>query len=188
MFSVRIACTLLCFTILGGCASFEAPPYSPDYQAIDRLKSEPIELLSVGEFSPMSPQADVNRISLRGSGLKAKQGTFAEYLQDAVRSDLIELGVYDANSPLSITATILENDIDVSGLSEGFGIMKVHLLVKRNDQVVFDQIFDARTEFPSSFAGAVAIPKGQQEYPNLVKALLNRIYIDVEFIKAVSKK
>ncbi|PLC48420.1 hypothetical protein CR159_17950 [Pollutimonas subterranea] len=39
----------------------------------------------------------------------------------------------------------------------------------------------------SSFAGAVAIPKGQSEYPNLVRVLLQKVYEEPAFIDAVKK-
>ena len=187
MISKRLMSVMLCAFLLGGCASFEAPSYSPDYKTIDNLKSKSLQSLSLGEFMPMSLQAKVNKISLRAAGLKAKQGTFTQYFKDALQADLIELGIYSEDSSLIINATLLENDIDISGFSNGYGVIKVSLEVKKYDAVVFNKTYEAHTEFESSFAAAVAVPKAQSEYPVLVKTLLTKIYMDYEFYKAVSK-
>ena len=47
--------------------------------------------------------------------------------------------------------------------------------------------YQARTSFESSFAGAVAIPKGQIEYPSLVRTLLRNVYTDPAFVAAIAK-
>ncbi|MEM5537204.1 hypothetical protein WNY58_12475 [Neptuniibacter pectenicola] len=187
MLKVRLVGLVFCVAILGGCASFEAPLYSPDYQIIDALKSEPLNKLSLGEFSPMDPQAAVNKISLRAAGLKAKQGTFTLYFKDALQSDLVELGIYDEASPFKISVELLENDIDISGLSKGFGVMTINLKIKQDEVVLLNKQYSTQIEFESSFAAAVAVPKAQSEYPVLVKSLLAKIYLDREFIKAVTK-
>jgi hypothetical protein len=80
---------------LGGCASLTPPPYSPDYEAIDRLKKSNTEKLAVAKVQPDDPTAPVNKITLRGTTLKPQSGTFANYLEDAIRADLMEMGVYD---------------------------------------------------------------------------------------------
>lgn len=187
MLRTRLLSAVCCISLLGGCASFEAPSYSPDYQSIDVLKAKSLNTLSLGEFSPLDSKASVNRISLRAASFKAKQGTFTEYLKDALQADLTEIGIYSADSSLVISATLLENDLDISGFSKGYGVMKVRLEIKRGDQSLFNKVYDANTEFESSFAAAVAVPKAQIEYPVLVKTLLAKVYIDQEFVKVVSK-
>lgn len=170
-----------------GCASLSAPPYSPDYQTLDKLKTLNIQKMAVGEFQPRDPNAPVNKISLRGASLKAQEGTFSIYLENAMRSDLKEVGVFDQSSSSIINATVIKNDIDVSGISKGSGIMDVKISLAKDGNLVFEKVYSSTTNFESSFAGAIAVGIGQKEYPNLVRAFLKNVYSDAEFIKAVQK-
>jgi hypothetical protein len=173
--------------LASGCASLTAPTYSPHYETIDRLKKIDLEKMSVGEVQPRDPNASVNKITLRGSTLASPSGTFASYLENAIRSDLMEMRLYDPTSSTRIDATILKNDIDVSGIGTGHGVMEVKLTINKKGALVFEKVYLADTQFESSFAGAVAIPRGQSEYPNLVRALLQNVYGDPAFIEAVKK-
>jgi len=172
---------------LSGCATLVAPTYSPSYETLDQLKKTNVQHLSIGSVQPTDPNAKANHITLRGSSLNSPSGTFAKYLENALISDLTEMGFYDATSLTRIDATILKNDIDVSGLSTGSGIMEVNLKLTKSGSVFFEKPYTATTQFESSFAGAVAIPKGQIEYPNLVRALLQKIYTDPAFVEAIKK-
>lgn len=173
--------------VLSGCASFVAPSYSPDYPSIDRLKGGQLDKVAVGTFQPRDPGATVNRVTLRGAALAPAAGTFAEYLENAIRSDLTELRLLDPAADTRIDATLLKNILDVSGFSTGEGSMEVRLTVTKKGALALDKVYSAQTQFPSSFAGAVAIPRGQSEYPNLVRALLQKVYADQDFIAVIRK-
>jgi hypothetical protein len=181
----RMAVMALAAVTLTGCASFVAPTYSPDYPTIDRLKVAQLGKVAVGEFQPRSPEAPVNKITLRGAPFVSSNGSFAQYLEEAIRSDLTELRVLDPKAETRIEATLLKNDIDVSGINTGEGFMDVKLSVIKRGQTVHEKIYSARTQFESSFAAAVAVPKGQSEYPRLVRTLLQSVYADPAFITAV---
>jgi hypothetical protein len=181
----RMAVMALAAVTLTGCASFVAPTYSPDYPTIDRLKVAQLGKVAVGEFQPRSPEAPVNKITLRGAPFVSSNGSFAQYLEEAIRSDLTELRVLDPKAETRIEATLLKNDIDVSGINTGEGFMDVKLSVIKRGQTVHEKIYSARTQFESSFAAAVAVPKGQSEYPRLVRTLLQSVYADPAFINAV---
>ncbi|HOY70060.1 MAG TPA: hypothetical protein PL131_05270 [Methylotenera sp.] len=174
-------------TNLIGCASLSAPPYSPDYQTLDKLKTLNIQKMALGEFQPRDPAASVNKISLRGSSLKAQEGAFSIYLENAMRDDLKEIGVLDQASSTKIDAMVIKNDIDISGISKGSGNMEVKISILKDGNLALEKVYTTTTNFESSFAGAVAIGIGQREYPNLVRAFLKDIYNDPEFIKAVQK-
>lgn len=187
MRSIPALLALSAAAVLSGCASFVAPTYSPDYPTLDRLKTSNIDKVAVGSFQPRAADAPVNRITLRGAALAPPAGSFAEYLESAIRSDLAELRVLDANASIRIDATLLKNDIDISGFSVGEGTMEVKLSVSKQGKPVLEKVYAAKTRFDSSFAGNVAIPRGQAEYPNLVRALLQTIYADPAFIAAIRK-
>jgi hypothetical protein len=182
---IRVLFAAVLISTLSGCASLLAPNYSPDYEAIDKLKKLNLQKISVGEFQPRDPNAAVNKISLRASSLKAQEGAFSIYLENAIRADLKEIGVLDSASNTKLDATLLKNDIDISGLSKGSGIMEVKLTISKNGKQTFDKTYSTTTNFDSSFAGAIAIGIGQKEYPGLVRAFLKDIYNDPEFIRAV---
>lgn len=181
--AVVVATTIL----ISGCASLTAPTYSPHYETIDRLKKINIEKMSVGEVQPRDPNALVNKMTLRGATLASPNGTFANYLENAIRSDLMEMGLYDPKSTTRVDAILLKNDIDISGFGTGYGAMEVKLTISKKNAPAFGKVYLVNTQFESSFAGAVAIPKGQSEYPNLVRSLLQKVYVDPEFIEAVKK-
>ena len=141
--------------------------------------------VAVGTFQPRQTDAPVNKVTLRGANLTPPGGSFAAYLEDAIRSDLMELRVLDPNADTRIDATLLKNDIDVSGFSTGNGVMEVKLTVSKRGATALEKTYVANTQFESSFAGAVAIPKGQSEYPRLVRTLLQNIYSDAAFLNAV---
>lgn len=172
--------------LLSGCA-INAPAYTPRYETLDQLKKAPLDKIALGDFQPNDSGAAVNRITLRGSPLTAAGGSYADYLETALRSDLQEMGFYDPASPLRVDATLLKNDIDVLGFSTGTGEIEARLSVARQGQRLLDKTYAATISFESSFLGAVAIPRGQAEYPNLVRALLQKVYADPEFIRAVTK-
>lgn len=183
----RLLLLAIVVSSVSGCASFTAQPYTPSYETIDSIKKMDIEKLSIGKIGPSDPNAPVNRITLRGATLSSPSGTFASYLENAIRSDLTEMGFFDAASTSRIDATILKNDIDVSGISVGYGELEISLSIFKKGRLAFEKNYSVKTQFESSFAGAVATLKGQNEYPNLVRALLQKIYSDPEFIKAVKK-
>lgn len=145
------------------------------------------EKLAIGKVQPDNPAAPVNKITLRGVTLKPQSGTFANYLEDAMRTDLMEMGVYDPAALTKIDVIILKNDIDVSGISTGYGAMEVKLTINNNASSTFEKTYAAYTQFDSSFLGATAVAKGQSEYPNIVRALLQKIYADPAFNEAIRK-
>lgn len=167
--------------LLSGCSTLFAPPYSPDYEALDRLKAGKPGKVAVAPVQPRDANAPVNRITLRGARMAASQGTFAQYLEEALVRDLREISVFDPEAATRLDATILKNDIDVSGLVTGVGTMQVQITVMRAGLTRMKKVYAAETRFDSSFAGMVAIPKGQSEYSRLVRALLREVYADPEF-------
>jgi len=183
--SGRVAmCALAIFAT--GCAQLVAPPYSSDYEALDRLKKAPLRPATVAAVQPTDPKHAVNNLSLRGARLVSAKGTFAKYLEDALVADLKELSAYDPAARTRIDATLLNNDIAIGNIATGTGLIEVELTVTRDGERRLRKKYVARTSFESSFAGAVAIPKGQSEYPALVRALLRDIYSDSEFVSAIS--
>jgi len=184
MRKLRTFSIILTLFLISGCTLI-APNYSPDYSVLDTLKRQKVSKIAVEPVEPKDPEAKVNKITLRGTTLASQSGTYSKYLEDAIKSDLIDANLFDPNSLLRLSALLLNNDIDVTGFSNGFGTIEVKFSLNRNGSKVFDKTIYEKTSFESSFVGAIAIPKGQNEYPNLVRALLKKLYTDKEFINAL---
>lgn len=169
---------------LSGCSTL-APNYSPDFSAIDGLRNAKLQKMNVGEFQPRDPNAKVNKISIRAANLLAKEGSFALYLENAVRSDLKEAGLLDSTSTTKVDATIIQNDLDIHKFTTGSGVMEAELSISKNGNQTFKKSYTVNTEFDSSFLGGVAIGNAQAHYPSLVRTLLQKIYTDQDFLNAV---
>ncbi len=185
---MRSAITILIIMISAlttGCANLVAPSYSADYAAVDNLKHSKLNKMALGKVQPDDVRAKVNQISLRGANLTAGDTTFAGYLERAMTNDLQEAGLYDASAAHRIDIVLIKNDIDVSGFSQGVGQIEIELTLTASGKIVLKKNYATTTQFESSFAAAVAVPKGQIEYPNLVRALLSKIYRDQAFLLAM---
>jgi hypothetical protein len=187
MKAIRILVLVMLAFNLFGCASLLAPTYSPDYETLDKLKKLNLQKIAISDFQPSDPNSPINKISLRGASLKASEGTFTFYLENAIRSDLKEIGILNQVSNKRLFATIIKNDIDISGISKGSGVLEAKLTISKNGNQIFEKLYSATTGFDSSFAGAVAIGIGQKEYPNLVRTFLKKVYSDANFISAVQQ-
>ena len=182
LLAIMAVCAVMLST---GCASFTAPAYSADYEAIDMLKRSGAGKSSVGGAQPDIPTAKVNQLSLRGAGLTAGDITFATYVARALTSDLRDAGLLDASALRRIDLVLLQNEIDISGFSEGLGLIEVEIKISNTGRILLQKKYLTRTRFASSFAGTVAIPAGQAAYPDLVRALLSEIYRDPAFLQAL---
>jgi len=175
-------------TLICGC-TLMAPGYTPDYSVLDSLKRQKLTKIAVEPVSPKDADATVNKISLRGiNSLVSPSESFAKYLEDAIISDLTDVNLLDQNSSLRLTVMLLKNDLDLSNFSYGYGSIQAQFGLNRDGVVLFNKKIAEQTRFESSFVGAVAIPKAQSEYPNLVRALLKALYSDQEFIDALRKQ
>ena len=175
---------LVCICISG--CSMMAPNYSASIPNVQKLKDAGNIKAKVGTFSSAKDPANANPISIRGSTLNSPyNSSFSEYLAMAIRQELEMAGKLAANSDVEISGTLLKNDLDGSGFSIGYGTIEARFIVKKGTTVRYDKIKAAKTQWESSFAGAIAIPKAQQEYSNLVQQLLVVLYSDQDFMQAL---
>lgn len=181
----RCASALLAAVLLSGCGSFVVPAYSPDYPTLDRLKTRGLQPVALATVEPRDPAAPVNRVTLRGAEFAPPGGSFAAYLESALRTDLTELRLLNPAAGTRLEATLLKNDFDASGLSVGTGDMQVRLRIVRDGRERLDKTYSASTTFESHFAANVAVPRAQAEYPALVRRLLQTVYADPAFQTAL---
>ncbi|MBN8474771.1 MAG: hypothetical protein J0M27_08290 [Sulfuritalea sp.] len=182
---MKVASLIFVGAIMSGC-SMMAPNYSPSIESVQLLKDSGIAGAKVGRFDAKPEGSNVTGISLRGSTLQSPYGnSYSLYLAEAIKQELILAGKLNPDAGIEITGTLLKNDIDVSGISLASGDISARFMVRKDQAVLYDRIKSARSEWESSFAGAIAIPRGQQEYPRLVQRLLAALYADTDFLKAL---
>lgn len=179
------AALLVLAAMTAGCAQLQAPPYSTDYEALDRLKASKPAAVMVGAVQPTDANHRVNAISLRGAGMRSPSGTFARYLEDALVQDLKEISAFAPDAITRLDATIVTNDVSVGNIATGTGTMEVALVITREGRQRLAKTYKADITFESSLAAIVAVPAGQAAYPQLVRALLREMYSDPQFVTAI---
>lgn len=165
-----------------GCA-MQAPRYQVSLDNMEVLKKSPASV-SLGAFSVQSGSG--GPISLRGNPMTSPVGAdYAAYLADALRQELELAGKLDPKSKIEISGLLLKNDIAAGGISTNSGEVEARIIVKNNGVQRFDKVKRAELSWESSFVGAVAIPKAQQQYPLIVQKLLAMIWSDADFQAAL---
>lgn len=182
----RFLTIMLLGAAMTSACSMMAPQYSPSIENVQLLKDAGAAPSKVGSFGSSPERVGTGAITLRGSTLLSPYGnSYALYLAEAIKQELILAGKLAADSNKEISGTLLKNDIDVSGMSIASGDIEARFVVRNGESVLYDRIKTTHHEWESSIAGAIAIPRGQQEYPRLVQRLLAALYADQDFLKAL---
>ncbi|MBI1889305.1 MAG: hypothetical protein HYS18_01525 [Burkholderiales bacterium] len=183
---IKIALLALAVTIFSSGCAMVAPQYTASLDNVQALKDSGNYSTKVGEFQAGKDKAYANPISIRGSTLMSPyNNSYANYVAEALKQELALAKKLSADTSTEISGMVLKNDIDATGVEKGFADIEARFIVKRSGQVRYDQVKSVKHEFPSSFAGAVAIPKAVQEYPIAVQKLLGLVYKDPAFIDAL---
>jgi len=181
----RLAGVLLLCAGMVGCAT-NAPNYNSDFGNIGKLRDAGLAPVRIGEVTKVEKaKPDVDSLTIRGGKYKSPYGSFTAFLQEALRQEFGDARLIDPASNVEISGLLLKNVLDASGFSTAFAEMEARLTVKRRDQVVYDETKTARTEWGSSFVGAIAIPRANQTYPTVIQKLLGQFYDDPKFIGAL---
>lgn len=170
--------------VLSGCA-LQTPSYTPSIDHVETLKkgAAPVAL---GAFTVQSGATGATAIGLRGSQMSSSVGSdYAAYLAEALRQELVLAGKLDAKSRIVIGGVLLKNDIAAGGLATNSGEIEARFTVTQDGRERYSRVKHASQSWESSFVGAVAIPKAQQQYPLLVQQLLTELLADAEFIAAL---
>lgn len=179
------ACVLGVALLLGGC-TLVAPQYSGSLQNVEMLKSGGSYSAKVGHFDSSQESGNANPISLRGNSLTSPyDGSYARYLEEALKQELSLAGKLAPDASVEVSGVLQKNDINIPGLGDGTGDLQARFVVKKSGTVQFDRVKVIHDIWSSSFVGAVAIPRAQEQYPKLVQRLLSDLYADPDFIKAL---
>lgn len=170
---------------LQGCA-FPSATYQPSIDNVELLKKGNGRTVALGSFTVQAGATGGTSVSLRGNSMVPAVGSdYAAYLADALKQELVLAGKLDPKSDLEIAGTLMKNDIAAGGFSTNSGEIEARFVVRSGGSVRYDAVKRAEASWESSFAGAIAIPKAQQQYPQLVAQLLNKLMADSQFIAAL---
>jgi hypothetical protein len=169
-------------TLSTGCA-IKAPQYNAALDNVEQLKKAPSPV-KLGSFT-VHAGVDTT-IGLRGNPMESPVGSdYAAYLADALQKELKLAGKLDPASKLEVSGQLLKNDISAAGFSTNSGEVEARFVVKNGGVQRYDQVKRAEMSWDSSFVGAIAIPRAQQQYPMIVQKLLATLWGDAKFLDSL---
>jgi hypothetical protein len=171
-----------------GCA-FTVGTHPTSIDTVMMLRQAALAPLSVGPFKLADglDKAIDRSITARSRVLRPHSGkSFALDLRDSLVADLTRIGKYAADSPVTITGELTENQLS-TGLPQGKATLSARFKVVREGTVLYDRTLTAHEEWPSSFLGVVAINDATTHYSAVYGLLLNQLYVDADFRKAVGE-
>ena len=167
-----------------GC-SLVAPRYTASLDNVQKLKDGGVSPVKVGAFHSDPGKDNPAAISLRGSSLASPyNNSYAEYLAEALKQELSMAGKLAPDAQIEVTGALQKNDISIP-ISTGTGDITARFIVTRGGAVRYDQVKSIHDQWDSSFVGAVAIPRAQEQYPLMVQKLLAALYADPAFLDAL---
>lgn len=183
--TLRLVCIALFAVVATGCAMV-TPNYQPSVENVEALKKAGVAAANVGTFDVSKAKSGATSIAIRANTMSSSVGAnYGSYLANALKQELELAKSYDSKATNVISGSILKNDIAAGGMSTNSGEMEVQFVVKRGDAIRFDKVVSTTNSWESSFVGAIAIPKAQQQYPLLVQKLIAKLFGDKDFINAL---
>lgn len=180
----RTAAVLAAALVLSACA-IKAPLYQASIDNVEAIKRVPNKM-AVGAFKVQPGIEGASSIGLRGNPMASPVGSdYAAYLAEALKQELTLAGKLDATSRIEIGGVVLKNDIAAAGISTNSGEMQVRFTVMRDGQTRYDRTLAATLSWESSFVGAIAVPKAQENYPRIVQKLIGTLWADADFQNAI---
>lgn len=174
---------------LAGCAQIPLSTPTPKAEIIEKVRASRLAPVNVGSFKP-DPKlgADNDRgINVRSNTVTSPvDGSFAQYLRETLMVDLKASGLYDPNSPATLSGFLTESMLDV-GIDTAQSSLGARFVLSNNDKILYDKELKASATWPSSFVGAIAIPQGINQYTDLYHKLINQLFDDPDYQKAHSK-
>jgi hypothetical protein len=171
--------------LLHGCA-ITAAQYSPAIDNVEAFKKVATRPAAIGTFVVGAGLQSGSTIGLRGNSMNSPVGQdYAAYLADALRQELTLAGKLDPKSGIEISGALVKNDIAAGGVSTNSGEIEARFVVKVNGAERYQGVKRAEASWESSFVGAIAIPKAQQQYPLLVQKLISQLLADAQFVSAL---
>ncbi|CAE6738569.1 hypothetical protein [Paraburkholderia haematera] len=165
--------------------SIAAPPYSASVDNIQTLKNASPLATRLGTFTNDKADGDHSSVSLRADRMISPVGdSFAQYLSSALQQELTIARALSPDAKVELSGVLLKNNVDAS-IGTATGTISARFIVKRGDEVRYDSVKTATTQWDSSFAAMIAVPRATQQYPLIVQKLLASLYADPAFVQAI---
>jgi hypothetical protein len=185
MIRITFSILVLAAAALGSGCSLVAPRYTASLDNVQVIKDAGIQAAKVGKFDSTPGNGNSNPISLRGSSMSSPyDGSYATYLSEALKQDLSLAGKLAPDAEIEVSGALQKNDINIP-LGSGSGDLEARFIVKRSAMVRYDQVKSIHDVWDSSFVAAVAMPRAQARYPEMMRKLLASLYSDPAFIDAL---
>lgn len=181
---IPVMAALASALMFSGCA-LQSPPYQPSIPNVEILKKE-AGPVAIGAFTVQAGATGATSITLRASPMNSSVGSsYAAYLADALEKELKLAGKLDPKSKVVVSGVLLKNDISAGGFVTNSGEIEARISVTNDGQPRYSETKRAELSWDSSFVGAVAIPKAQQQYPLIVEKLIGMLLADPAFLAAL---
>ncbi|MEI8610355.1 hypothetical protein L4D15_02525 [Enterovibrio norvegicus] len=169
---------------VSGC-SVMAPPYQAGLLAGNDIRGAENVDMKTGHFTMEKPS--LNKIGLRASNLVSPyKNSFSEYLRKGLEEELKIASLWNENSDVVVSAVLLENDVDASGINIGTADLSANFEVNAQGEKIYDRTHSIHHEWDSSFMGAIAITNSQLGYQEAVKKLLRNFLNDPALLSALT--
>lgn len=181
-----VAFVVFSLIIVTGCANVPLGAPAPVVSTVQAIKNSGVAPVAVGTFKPGAALKPANdkTASARGSTVYSPVGkSFAAYLGEMLKTNLAAAGSLDNASGVVLSGELTKSELS-SASSKGTGVLSAKFTVKRDNQVVYDQLQTVEAEWESSFMGAIAIPRAFNEYGDMYRKLVEKLFTDASFIQA----
>ncbi len=185
----KAAFVLFAALSLSGCVAIPMGAHTASMEALDSIGKNNLPAMAVGPFAlaPGLPASMDQPTNVRAATLSSPDnGSFAQYLQKALETDLRAAGKLDPNSDLVISGLMTDNQVD-STIGNASASLGAKFTLTRHGQSVFEKSLSVSDHWDAAFVGAEAIPDAINRYTSLYNKLVVELLNDQDFEAAAKK-
>jgi hypothetical protein len=177
--------------LLSGCTTPPLPLKLPQatLENTHQLRSADLAPVAVGNFvlETGKPPIIDQLVSPRSTPVASLyNGSFSQYLREALRVELDAAGLLDSRAKVSISGELIDSDVSAP-VGTGNARLAARFIVKDGVTTKYDRSFAVRAEWDSGFYGNTAFYTAIDQYQRLYHKLLGQLFADPAFKAAVAK-
>lgn len=178
---------VLIITIISGC-TLKTPEYKVDNNTSDVLNNYNLNQVSLSKELDNNLNEYNYKLKLRAAEMiPSMGGSYSNYIAISLKQQLSQNDLYKDDSNIVVKTKLLQNDVDIWGLSKGSYTLSINFKVLKNGEIVYNRNISNTHEFDSHVVGQIAIENAINNYPIAVQKVLNKFLLDEDFIKNVRK-
>lgn len=179
---MRVLLMVVMCGVISACA-VPAPKYVAKPQSQSILRNNGLEHATIGNFAAKEP--GLEQLTIRGNPLTSATGTFSGDIRQALETELRQAGLLATDQKVTITGTLLTNELDGRGISQGDASISMEFVVQHEGVEAWRGVKMASNTWKSSFIGAKAIPAASQGYVQTIGKLIAELVADPAFQAAL---